>query len=129
MTGNILIVDDCSTTRKIIASYLKGAGYNTITAANGVEAIEKLVTTKVDFIITDLNMPQMDGIELLKWIRSNTTFKDLPLVILTTEQDDLIRAKGMSIGASAFLTKPITKELLINEVREIAEANQGGNYA
>ena len=129
MTGNILIVDDCSTTRKIIASYLKGAGYNTITAANGVEAIEKLVTTKVDFIITDLNMPQMDGIELLKWIRSNTTFKDLPLVILTTEQDDLIRAKGMSIGASAFLTKPITKELLINEVREIAEASKGGNYA
>ena len=129
MTGNILIVDDCSTTRKIIASYLKGAGYNTITAANGVEAIEKLVTTKVDFIITDLNMPQMDGIELLKWIRSNTTFKDLPLVILTTEQDDLSRAKGMSIGASAFLTKPITKELLINEVREIAEASKGGNYA
>jgi len=129
MMGNILIVDDCSTTRKIIASYLKGAGYNTITAANGVEAIEKLVTTKVDFIITDLNMPQMDGIELLKWIRSNTTFKDLPLVILTTEQDDLSRAKGMSIGASAFLTKPITKELLINEVREIAEASKGGNYA
>jgi len=129
MMGNILIVDDCSTTRKIIASYLKGAGYNTITAANGVEAIEKLVTTKVDFIITDLNMPQMDGIELLKWIRSNTTFKDLPLVILTTEQDDLIRAKGISIGASAFLTKPITKELLINEVREIAEASKGGNYA
>lgn len=129
MTGNILIVDDCSTTRKIIAFYLKGAGYNTITAANGVEAIEKLVTTKVDFIITDLNMPQMDGIELLKWIRSNTTFKDLPLVILTTEQDDLSRAKGMSIGASAFLTKPITKELLINEVREIAEASKGGNYA
>ena len=71
----------------------------------------------------------MDGIELLKWIRSNTTFKDLPLVILTTEQDDLSRAKGMSIGASAFLTKPITKELLINEVREIAEASKGGNYA
>jgi two-component system chemotaxis response regulator CheY len=129
MMGNILIVDDCSTTRKIIASYLKEAGYNTITAANGVEAVEKLVTTKVDFIITDLNMPQMDGIELLKWIRSNTTFKDLPLVILTTEQDDLIRAKGISIGASAFLTKPITKELLINEVREIAEASKGGNYA
>jgi len=128
-SSNILIVDDCSTTRKIIVSYLKGAGYNTITAANGVEAIEKLVTTKVDFIITDLNMPQMDGIELLKWIRSNTTFKDLPLVILTTEQDDLSRAKGMSIGASAFLTKPITKELLINEVREIAEASKGGNYA
>ena len=128
MAGNILIVDDCSTTRKIIASYLKGAGYHTISAANGVEAIEKLVTTKVDFIITDLNMPQMDGMELLKWVRSNTPFQDLPLVILTTEQDGLSRAKGISTGASGFLTKPITKELLIKEVRGIADASKGGNY-
>ncbi|MBI5407118.1 MAG: response regulator [Nitrospirae bacterium] len=129
MIRSILIVDDCSTTRKIIASYLKGAGYNMIMAANGVEAIEKLVGTKVDFVITDLNMPQMDGIELTRWIRSNATFRHLPLVILTTEQDDLSRAKGIGTGASGFLTKPITKELLIKEVREIAAASQGGNYA
>ncbi|MDZ4384449.1 MAG: response regulator [Nitrospirota bacterium] len=124
----ILIVDDCSSTRKIIASYLRGGGYHTITAANGVDAIEKMVTTKVDLIITDLNMPQMDGIELLKWVRSSTPFQDLPLVILTTEQDGLSRAKGIDAGASRFLTKPITKELLIKEVREIADAGKGGNY-
>lgn len=128
MMSNILIVDDCSTTRKIIVSYLKGAGYQTMTAANGVEAIEKLVTTKVDFIITDLNMPQMDGIELLKWIRSNTAFQDLPLVILTTEQNDLSRESVISTGASGFLTKPITKELLLKEVREIIAASKGEGY-
>jgi len=126
MIRSILIVDDCRTTRKIIASYLKGAGYNMITAANGVEAIEKLVGTKVDFVITDLNMPQMDGIELLRWIRSNATFRHLPLAILTTDQADLSRVKAISTGASAYLTKPITKELLINEVRQIAEANKVG---
>jgi len=125
MSKSILVVDDCRTTRKIISLYLDGAGYKTIMAANGVEAVEKLIKTKVDFIITDLNMPQMDGIELTKWIRSNATFKDIPLVILTTEQDDLSRIKGLDTGASAYLTKPITKERLIDEVRHIFEKGEG----
>lgn len=125
MDKSILIVDDCKTTRKIISLYLNGAGYKTILAANGVEAVEKLVSTKIDFIITDLNMPQMDGIELMKWIRSNAMFRDIPLVILTTEQDYLSRFNGMNTGASAYLTKPITKERLINEVRQIFKNDTG----
>ncbi len=126
MDKSILIVDDCKTTRKIIALYLKDAGYKTITAANGVEAIEKLVCTKVDFIIADLNMPQMDGIELTKWIRYNNMFKGIPLVILTTEQDDVSRSSGISAGALAFLLKPITKEKLVDEVEQIFERCEGG---
>ncbi|MBI5756190.1 MAG: response regulator [Nitrospirae bacterium] len=126
MDKNILIVDDCRTTRKIISLYLNGAGYKTVVAANGIEAVEKLIGTKVDFIITDLNMPQMDGIELTKWIRSNAMYKDVPLVILTTDQDDLRRVNGINAGASAFLTKPITKERLIDEVKRVFE---GYNYA
>ncbi len=129
MMNSILIVDDCRTTRRIISLYLQGAGYKTVMAGNGVEAIEKLISTKIDFIITDLNMPQMDGIELTRWIRSNTDFRNLPLVILTTEQDDVSRLKGMSTGASAFLTKPITQDRLINELRKIVEKSRGGNYA
>lgn len=125
MSKSILVVDDCRTTRKIISLYLDGAGYKTIMAANGVEAVEKLIRTKVDFIITDLNMPQMDGIELTRWIRSNATFKDIPLVILTTEQDDLSRIKGINTGASAYLTKPITRERLIDEVKHIFEKGEG----
>lgn len=126
MDTSILVVDDCRTTRRIISLYLSGAGYRTITAANGVEAVEKLVSTKIDFIIADLNMPQMDGIELTKWIRSNSMFKDIPLLILTTEQDDTTRARGIGTGASAFLTKPVTKERLIHEVRQIVEKAGGG---
>lgn len=126
MNKSILIVDDCNTTRRIIALYLRDAGYITIMAANGIEAIEKLIGTKVDFIISDLNMPQMDGIELLRWIRSNEQFKDLPFVILTTEMDYLNRFRGIDTGASAFLTKPITKECLINEVRKIVGNGERG---
>lgn len=129
MVETILIVDDCKTTRRIIALYLKAAGYQTITAANGVEAIEKLVSTKVDFIISDLNMPQMDGIELTKWVRGNAMFKNLPLVILTTKQDDMSRVNGVGNGASSFLTKPITRERLIHEVKEIIGRVRGINYA
>ena len=126
MAKSILIVDDCKTTRKIIALYLKDAGYRTIMASNGVEAIEKLISEKIDFIVSDLNMPQMDGIELIKWIRSNATFKNVPLIILSTEQDDLSRINGINTGASAFLTKPITKEHLVNEVRNIFDNEKEG---
>lgn len=120
MEKYILIVDDCSTTRRIVALYLKGAGFKTLSASNGLDAVEKLMNTNVDFIITDLNMPQMDGIELTKWVRSNATFRDIPLIILTTENDNLSRIKGMTNGASSFLSKPVTKDILINEINNIA---------
>ncbi|HAS17334.1 MAG TPA: hypothetical protein DDX84_07385 [Nitrospiraceae bacterium] len=123
---NILIVDDCKTTRKIIALYIKEAGYKTVLAANGVEAIEKLMNAAVDVIITDLNMPQMDGIELTRWVRENNMFKDIPLIILTTEQNDVSRVKGINTGASTFLTKPITKERLIEEINKFAVKVGGG---
>lgn len=126
MEKNILIVDDCRTTRSIIALYLKGAGFRTLLAANGLDAVEKLMNTNVDFIITDLNMPQMDGIELTKWVRSNSMFQDIPLIILTTENDYLSRNQGMNNGASSFLTKPVTKDRLLNEINNIAGWVKGG---
>lgn len=121
MEKNILVVDDCRTTRKIVSLYLNNAGFKTIAAGNGVEAIEKLVGSTVDIIISDLNMPQMDGSELITWVRSNPMYKDIPLVILTTEHDDLRRNNLLETGATAFLTKPITKEKLIDEVNRILE--------
>ena len=95
-------------------------------AANGFDAVEKLMNNQVDFIITDLNMPQMDGIELTKWVRSNSMFHDIPLIILTTEHDDLSKTKGMNNGASAFLTKPLSKEKLINEIKNLVDWVKGG---
>jgi len=121
MVKNILVVDDCRTTRKIVSLYLNNAGYKTIAAGNGVEAIEKLVSSEVDIIISDLNMPQMDGAGLVEWVRSNPSYRDIPFIILTTENDNLRKSELIRKGASAFLSKPITKENLVEEVTRISE--------
>ena len=121
MGKNVLVVDDCRTTRKIVSLYLNSAGYKTIAAGNGVEAIEKLVSSEVDIIISDLNMPQMDGAGLVEWVRSNPSYRDIPFIILTTENDNLRKSDLIQKGASAFLTKPITKENLVEEVNRILE--------
>jgi len=117
----VLVVDDCRTTKKIVSLYLNNAGLKTITAGNGVEAIEKLVTSEVDIIISDLNMPQMDGAGLIEWVRTNPSYRDIPIVILTTENDNIRKSELLNKGAAAFLTKPITKENLIAEVTRILE--------
>ena len=121
MGKNVLVVDDCRTTRKIVSLYLNSAGYKTIAAGNGVEAIEKLVSSEVDIIISDLNMPQMDGAGLVEWVRSNPSYRDIPFIILTTENDNLRKSELIRKGASAFLSKPITKENLVEEVTRILE--------
>lgn len=117
----VLVVDDCRTTKKIVSLYLNNAGLKTIAAGNGVEAIEKLVTSEVDIIISDLNMPQMDGAGLIEWVRNNPSYRDIPIVILTTENDNIRKSELLNKGATAFLTKPITKENLIVEVTRILE--------
>lgn len=117
----VLVVDDCRTTKKIVSLYLNNAGLKTIAAGNGVEAIEKLVTSEVDIIISDLNMPQMDGTGLIEWVRNNPSYRDIPIVILTTENDNIRKSELLNKGATAFLTKPITKDNLIAEVTRILE--------
>lgn len=117
----VLVVDDCRTTKKIVSLYLNNAGLKTIAAGNGVEAIEKLVTSEVDIIISDLNMPQMDGAGLIEWVRTNPSYRNIPIVILTTENDNIRKSELLNKGATAFLTKPITKENLIAEVTRILE--------
>ncbi len=117
----VLVVDDCRTTKKIVSLYLNNAGLKTIAAGNGVEAIEKLVTSEVDIIISDLNMPQMDGAGLIEWVRTNPSYRNIPIVILTTENDNIRKSELLNKGANAFLTKPITKENLIAEVTGILE--------
>jgi two-component system chemotaxis response regulator CheY len=114
----ILIVDDCSTTRKLMSLSLKSKGFDVLLAENGIDAIEKLATNKVNMIVTDLNMPYMDGLELIKRIRSDYG-KDLPILMVTTEADEDERRKAIEAGADGYLVKPVSAEQMKDNIKKI----------
>ncbi len=118
MRKKILVVDDDSVTRKFLAFLLKTEGFEIIPAQDGMEGLEKLAEQNFDLVITDLNMPRMDGVEFIRNIRENSETSDLSVILLTTEADDETRKIGLQAGASEYMTKPVTKELLIKRVRE-----------
>lgn len=115
----IMIVDDCSTTRKLIGLYLKGKGYDLIFAENGLDALEKLAKEKINLILSDLNMPYMDGIELLRSIRSDPRLADIPFLMVTTEADEDEKTRAINLGANGYLVKPVTAEILIQHLKKI----------
>ena len=119
MPKQVLIVDDCAVTRKLVALYLKKAGFGSVQAENGLEALEKLAQELVDLVVTDLNMPRMDGLALTKSLRSEPQYARLPIVMLTTEAEETARAKGLEAGVSAYLTKPVTQERLDEVVQTL----------
>ncbi len=125
----IMVVDDDSTTRKILGLYLKGKGYNTVFAENGLDAIEKLAVEDVNLILTDLNMPYMDGLELIKNLKSNESLKQIPILMVTTEDDDVEREKAFQAGADGYLVKPVTAEVVTKNIKMILKKifNSGGD--
>lgn len=127
----ILVVDDCQTTRKILSLYLKSKGYEVVSAENGLDAIEKLASHDVNLIMSDLNMPYMDGIELLKNLKADPNLSHIPILMVTTEADPEERQKAMEAGASAYLVKPVTAETVSINIREILKEifKKGGSDA
>lgn len=112
MSRKALTVDDSKTMREMVSFTLKGAGFDVIEAEDGVDAIRVLGDNKVDLIITDVNMPNMDGIELVRRLRSNDNFKFTPILILTTEGDASKKEEGKSAGATGWVVKPFDPEKL-----------------
>jgi two-component system, chemotaxis family, chemotaxis protein CheY len=106
----ILIVDDDKTTRKLLSLYLKGNGFEVATAENGLNALEKLGAEPVQLVLTDLNMPFMDGIEFLKAMKSNPGTSHIPALMITTETDDEEKQRAMAAGADGYLSKPVSSE-------------------
>ena len=121
MAGTILIVDDSASMRQLVSFALKDAGYDVIAAVDGKDALGKANGTKVDMVVTDLNMPNMNGIELIKEIRSGTTNKFTPVVMLTTESQDSKKQEGRAAGASGWIVKPFTPEKLLGVVRKFVK--------
>ncbi len=121
MLKKILIVDDDSITRKYIGFMLRAEGYEILTARDGLEALETIGRRGVDLVMTDLNMPHMDGADLIRHLRENAETAELPILMLTTEGDEESRDLGVSAGANEYLIKPIARDVLAAKVREWME--------
>jgi two-component system chemotaxis response regulator CheY len=111
---NILIVEDSPTMRQLISFAMKRIpDSQVIEATDGVDALKKMSSAKIDIILADINMPVMDGLKLVSVVRGNPTYKDIPIIMITTEGAEEDRRRALSIGANAYLPKPIqTHELL-----------------
>jgi two-component system chemotaxis response regulator CheY len=115
----ILVVEDSPTMRQLISFAMKRVqNSKVVEATDGVDALKKLSQEKVDLILADINMPVMDGLKLLSLLRSNPSYKDIPVIMITTEGAEEDRKKALSIGANAYLTKPIQTQELIRLVNE-----------
>ena len=115
----ILLVDDDRTTRKLLSLYLKGNGFDVVTAENGLNAIEKLGGETVHLVVTDLNMPYMDGIEFIRTMKANPDTGHIPALMITTEDDDEERQRAASAGADGYLIKPVTSDVVTLKVRQL----------
>ena len=116
---SILAVDDSASMRQMVAFTLKGAGYNVIEAADGQEALDKARTENIDLVLTDQNMPRMDGITLVQSLRGLAAYATTPILILTTESGADMKAKGKAAGATGWLVKPFDPGKLLDVVRKV----------
>ncbi len=122
MGKNILIVDDSASMRQLVSFALKTAGYDVTAAVHGKDALEKTNDgTKFEMVITDLNMPEMDGIELIKQLRMKPGFKFTPVIMLTTESQDSKKQEGKAAGATGWIVKPFTPDQLVGVVKKLVK--------
>ena len=120
MAKKILIVDDSASMRQMVNFTLAEEGYEVREAENGQEALDSMKGDTPDLVITDINMPVMDGIELIKQIRAAGEFKFTPIIVLTTESEESKQNEGKQAGATAWLIKPFTPEKLTETVKKVA---------
>ena len=119
MAKTILAVDDSASIRKMVAFTLKSAGYEVIEAIDGQDALDKANIHQVNLILTDINMPGMDGFKLLELLRKLTHYKSVPILMLTTESGDEIKAKGKMAGATGWLVKPFNPSRLLEVIGKV----------
>ncbi len=119
MSKTIMTVDDSRSVRQLVSFTLKDAGYSVIAAEDGVDALTKLNGATIDMLITDLNMPKLDGIQLNKKVRANPAYKFIPIVMLTTESQDIKKREGKAAGASGWIVKPFNTPQLVAVVKKM----------
>ena len=115
----IMVVDDSASMRRVVSIALKGAGYDVIEGCDGRDALAKLTGQKVHMIISDVNMPVMDGIAFLKAVKQMPAYKFTPVIMLTTESAEEKKREGQAAGARAWVVKPFQPEQLVNAVQRL----------
>jgi two-component system chemotaxis response regulator CheY len=119
MSKTILIVDDSASMRQVIGIALRGANYSVIEGCDGQDALGKLNGQKVHLIISDVNMPNMDGISFLKAVKQLPSYRFTPIIMLTTESAEAKKREGQAAGAKAWVVKPFKPEVLLNAVQKL----------
>ncbi len=119
MPKKILVVDDSASVRQVAGIALRGAGYDVVEAVNGQDALQKLDGTKFNLIISDVNMPVMDGITFLKSVKANAKYQFTPVIMLTTESGDEKKAAGRAAGARAWIVKPFVPATMLDAVSKL----------
>lgn len=122
MLKKIMTVDDSSTVRSVLNVTLSGAGYQVIEAHDGQDAVEKLAQEKIDLLVTDLNMPNMGGVELIKLVRQQPGRRFMPIIMLTSEAQKEMKVAGKQAGASGWVTKPFRPEQLLSVIQMVCPA-------
>lgn len=122
MSKTVLTVDDAATMRKMISFTLKGAGHDVLEACDGAEALNLLQSRGVDLVITDVNMPNMDGITLTRRLRALPHFRVTPIILLTTESAPEKKAEGKAAGATGWIVKPFQQNQLLAIVAKVLPA-------
>ena len=118
MTKNVLIVDDSKTVRNLVAFILKAEGIKVTTAEDGLDGLEKLYSMpQVDLILTDINMPRMDGFSFIIAVREQDMYKDIPIIILSTEGGEEDIQKGIRLGANLYMVKPAQPEKMVRNIK------------
>ena len=119
MAKTILAVDDSASIRQMVSFTLKSAGYEVVEAVDGQDGLDKAKTRSLNLILTDQNMPRMDGLTLIKNLRGLPQYASCPILMLTTESSDAMKSQGRAAGATGWLVKPFDPQKLIEVVRKV----------
>lgn len=119
MARTVLTVDDSASIRQMVAFTLKGAGYDVVEAVDGQDGLDKAKARKADLILTDQNMPRLDGMGLVRALRGLSQYRSVPILVLTTESSETMKAQGRAAGATGWLVKPFDPAKLLEVVRKV----------
>jgi len=119
MSKTVMIVDDSGSFRTVVKLALQKAGYETVEAIDGKDAVGKLDGRKLNMIVCDVNMPNMDGLSFLRHLKTTASYKFTPVIMLTTESQEAKKAEGKAAGARAWITKPFQPSQLVEAVNKL----------